>query len=32
MPSSSARPKKPEASEVDRAPISSLEPVRLIPM
>ena len=32
MPSSAARPKNPEASEVEREPISSLDPVRLIPI
>jgi hypothetical protein len=32
MPSSTARPKNPEASEVERAPINSVDPVRLMPM
>ena len=31
-PSSAANPKKPVASEVDLAPINSVEPVRLMPM
>jgi len=31
-PSSNANPKKPDASEVERAPINSVEPVRFTPM
>jgi hypothetical protein len=32
IPNSAARPKNPEASEVERAPINSVDPVRLTPM